>query len=631
MPRNFASFEAQYKVGPVLGKGGFGIVYAGVRIADGTKVAIKHVAKLKIKEWDYIGDEKVPLEICLMHRLRGEPGVVGLIDYFQRVDSYIIIMERPDPCKDLFDFITEKGVLKEQLARSFFRQVVQTIVGYHSKGVLHRDIKDENLLVDLKTLQLKLIDFGSGAFLKNGFYTDFDGTRVYAPPEWIQQGRYKGEAATVWSLGILLYDMVCGDIPFESDQHICQALLRFRVCVSVQCEDLIRQCLIVNADDRATLTDILSHPWLNTNSPPPPPIPTVSLPAARNNASPPANVTTGAIASSSSSPPQMVLPTASVSHCAKGAAVSIGSAGSNAAGTGLLMLPDRGSAPNLASAATTTATAGGLNVGGGVGLPIPTTNTSKLNHHNVHHLLHHVHPHYHHHHHQQSLNSVGSTGSSASSSGEPAVRRAANNDDVEEEEDDIHYHHQRASSASLSPRLLPTTGEAGYVISMASTTTSTFSAPSISTRATTAKTPLPLPTTSADAQPHHHNLPHSNHLGLQHHHQHVGLAPMELGGVVDNSHLHQQHYHHQQLLHSQQQHHHNNSLQLLPQQQHQTTAVITKTGLSIAGRLIPVTARLQPNSVAGGRDEPTSAVKVHVQSIEPRDCPTIVDLLASPV
>ena len=70
-----------------------------------------------------IGLDKVPLEVCLMHRVAGVGGVVRLVDYFERHDSFIIVMERPEPCKDLFDFITEKSVLEENLARNFFRQV----------------------------------------------------------------------------------------------------------------------------------------------------------------------------------------------------------------------------------------------------------------------------------------------------------------------------------------------------------------------------------------------------------------------------------------------------------------------------------------------------------------------------
>ena len=256
-------FEIAYKVGDVLGKGGFGTVYSGIRVTDGTSVAIKHVAKNKVTEWTHFLGKKVPMELKLLHSVQNVAGVIKLLDFYERVDSFIYIMERPSQCKDLFDFITEKKNLEEDMARNFFRQIVETILACHSKGVIHRDIKDENILVDLVTGKLKLIDFGSGAILKEEAYTDFDGTRVYAPPEWLETGSYLGGPATVWSLGVLLFDMVCGDIPWEKDAQICNAQLIFTRRVSQECRDLITRCLNKNVQDRIDMNLILHHPWMN--------------------------------------------------------------------------------------------------------------------------------------------------------------------------------------------------------------------------------------------------------------------------------------------------------------------------------------------------------------------------------
>merc|ERR1711874_771236 len=252
-----------YKIGDILGRGGFGTVYAGIRRKDGKNVAIKHIAKAKIVAMEIVNGKKVPLEVALMIAVKNIEGAVKILDFFERVDSYVIVLERPESCKDMFDYISEKGSLDEKLAANFFRQVVQTVLACHSSGVIHRDIKDENILVNLKTGKLNLIDFGSGAFMKDDHYTEFEGTRVYSPPEWIRCSRYLGQEATVWSLGILLYDMVCGDIPFESDDEICNAEITFRNNVSQNCQNLIRSCLKIRPKDRIDLHKVLSHDWLS--------------------------------------------------------------------------------------------------------------------------------------------------------------------------------------------------------------------------------------------------------------------------------------------------------------------------------------------------------------------------------
>lgn len=270
-------FYKFYKVGCQIGNGGFGTIFSGVRIKDNTPIAIKVIKKSKILHWYNLDGKRIPLEIALMLRVSHVKNCIKIFDYVEQTHCFIIVMERLESYKDLFDFITEKGSLNENSVREYFKQIVKTIIEIYNLGVLHRDIKDENILIDLKTGQLKLIDFGAGTFFtnKNSIFTDFQGTRVYSPPEWINKQYYHGDRAAVWSLGVLLYNMIYGDIPWEEDDDIIKCRLIKKNCnysftdsdsdKNFQSDvfDLIKKCLNVNDCERIKLDEILNHKWLN--------------------------------------------------------------------------------------------------------------------------------------------------------------------------------------------------------------------------------------------------------------------------------------------------------------------------------------------------------------------------------
>ena len=122
---------------------------------------------------------------------------------------------------------------------------------------MHNDIKSENILVDTKSLKMKLIDFGSATLLTDNVVAGI----THKPPEYIKYRKYDVLPATVWTLGILLFEMVCGDIPFKTDSQSCSGELDFVHPITVECQDLIQHCLKVDLGSRIDLFNILHHPY----------------------------------------------------------------------------------------------------------------------------------------------------------------------------------------------------------------------------------------------------------------------------------------------------------------------------------------------------------------------------------
>ncbi|XP_053802903.1 uncharacterized protein LOC128790305 isoform X3 [Vidua chalybeata] len=218
-----------YQLGPQLGSGGFGTVFSGIRLSDGSPVAIKRVARESVLQWVELPDGTcVPMEIVLMEKVGSDcHNIIQLLDWFELPDSFVLVMERPEASQDLLQFLQEHEFLCEGMARWLFYQVLEAVRHCTACGVLHRDIKPENLLVAPESGDLKLIDFGCGTFLQEQAFTRFAGTHAYSPPEWICLGCYHGHGATVWSLGVLLYVMVCGSLPFRDDHDIVLGQLFF--------------------------------------------------------------------------------------------------------------------------------------------------------------------------------------------------------------------------------------------------------------------------------------------------------------------------------------------------------------------------------------------------------------------
>ncbi|XP_072516441.1 serine/threonine-protein kinase pim-2-like [Salminus brasiliensis] len=249
-----------------LSTGGYGTVFTGYRREDLLPVAIKHIPSENVVHTT----EDLPLEVALMQMAGGDQSASGgtpveLLDWFELQDEVVLVMERPLPCSDLFDYIMDRGCLQEEEAKVLLRQLVEGVIGIHSRGVLHRDIKPENILIqtDPEGPRVRLLDFGCGCVLREGPYTEFSGTTQYIPPEWFTRRSYQAEPSAVWQIGVVLYDMVCGESPFNTRTEIITQRLRIPAHLSLQCKNLLRRCLSRRPLRRPSLCDLLQDPWLS--------------------------------------------------------------------------------------------------------------------------------------------------------------------------------------------------------------------------------------------------------------------------------------------------------------------------------------------------------------------------------
>ncbi|CAK7268786.1 serine/threonine protein kinase [Sporothrix epigloea] len=255
-----------------MGQGAYGQVKLAEEKSTGRRVVIKYVTKKRILVDTWTRDRRlgtVPLEIHVLDYLRRDglrhPNIVEMEDFFEDDINYYIEMKPHGlPGMDLFDYIELRTNMEESECRNIFVQVAQAVHHLHAKAlVVHRDIKDENIILDGEG-NIKLIDFGSAAYIKSGPFDVFVGTIDYAAPEVLGGKPYKGKEQDVWALGILLYTIIYKENPFYSIDEIMDRDLRVPYVVSEESIDLVRRMLERNVDQRCTIEQVLEHPWCQT-------------------------------------------------------------------------------------------------------------------------------------------------------------------------------------------------------------------------------------------------------------------------------------------------------------------------------------------------------------------------------
>ncbi|XP_073671980.1 uncharacterized protein [Paramisgurnus dabryanus] len=213
-----------------LGKGSFGTVFPGTCKSDGKPVAVKFVKRKQPNRFfSTPGSGLVLTELAVLLRLKENPNpyVIKLYDSYEDPAYFILVMERPDPCTTLHEFIKFQRGLLESTARTLMRQAVIAVKHCFKHEIFHTDLHAGNFLVDKNNMLLKLIDFGCCDRLRDTAYAyeEYLGAPAYRPPEVRNRGRYHAMSSSVWSLGTLLYYMVNENLPFPKYGPVTEGII----------------------------------------------------------------------------------------------------------------------------------------------------------------------------------------------------------------------------------------------------------------------------------------------------------------------------------------------------------------------------------------------------------------------
>nr|CDS28376.1 serine:threonine protein kinase [Hymenolepis microstoma] len=254
-----------YDLGPTIGRGHYAVVKVAQHVFTGEKVAVKVIDKTKL---DAPSREHLFQEVVCM-KLVQHPNVVRLYEVIDTVNKLYLILELGDG-GDLYDYIMkhEHG-LSEKLAKRYFRQIVTAISYCHNLHVVHRDLKPENVVFFEQLGVVKLTDFGfSNQFVPGKQLDTFCGSLAYSAPEILLGTKYDAPKVDIWSLGVILFMLVCGRLPFD-EANDSETLTKIMDCeyqlpphLSPECCSLISRLLIRDPSKRATLDEVLQDQWL---------------------------------------------------------------------------------------------------------------------------------------------------------------------------------------------------------------------------------------------------------------------------------------------------------------------------------------------------------------------------------